>query len=67
MYDMKSNGKAAEGTLKMELDNTLKGLSQSHAAVIHNIERIPGRDAMIFHSYCDNENAPFKQVMGFLC
>lgn len=49
--------------LKLELDEALQGLHKAHAAVIHNIENIPGEAAMIFHAYCDNENAPYKQVL----
>lgn len=65
MYDTKTNGLANLSSLKEELDHTLQGLSNSHTAVIHNIENIPGRAAMIFHAYCDNENAPFKQAVIF--
>lgn len=65
MYDTKTNGLANLSSLKKELDNTLQGLSKSHTAIIHNIENIPGRAAMIFHAYCDNENAPFKQAVIF--
>ncbi|XP_047472135.1 torsin-1A-interacting protein 1-like [Penaeus chinensis] len=65
MYDTKTNGLANLASLKKELDDTLKGLSTSHTAIIHNIENIPGKAAMIFHAYCDNENAPFKQAVIF--
>ncbi|KAG7159252.1 torsin-1A-interacting protein 1-like [Homarus americanus] len=65
MYDVKSDMHVHPRTLKQELDNVLQGLSETHAAVIHSIEAIPGEAAMIFHAYCDNENAPFKQAIIF--
>lgn len=65
MYDGKSDAASHHRTLKEELDNVLQGLMKAHAAVIHNIEKIPGEAATIFHAYCDNENAPFKQAVLF--
>ncbi|XP_069188343.1 torsin-1A-interacting protein 2 [Procambarus clarkii] len=65
MFDVKSDAVGHHPTLKMEFDNVLRGLRDAHAAVIHNIEQLPGEAAMMFHAYCDNENAPFKQVVLF--
>ncbi|XP_042878226.1 torsin-1A-interacting protein 1-like isoform X2 [Penaeus japonicus] len=65
MFDTKSNGLANLSSIKKNLDETLMELSLTHTAIIHNIENIPGRAAMIFHAYCDNENAPFKQAVIF--
>ena len=31
-------------------------------ALLRNIQALPSRCAVLFHSYCDNENAPFKDV-----
>ena len=63
MFDTRSSEhQDSSALLKLELDNTLKKLSDAHAAVIHNVESIPGQAAMILHAYCDNDNAPFKQV-----
>lgn len=62
MHDV-SDARQNHHSLKLEIDEALKGLSEAHAAVIHNIENIPGDAAMIFHAYCDNENAPYKQVI----
>lgn len=47
--------------LKLLLDKKLSAAFQeTKVAVIHNIDKIAGEAAMIFHSYCDNEFAPFK-------
>ena len=63
MFDTRSSENLdTSALLKVELDDSLKMLGRAHAAVIHNIESIPGPAAMILHAYCDNENAPFKQV-----
>ncbi|XP_033127175.1 torsin-1A-interacting protein 1-like [Anneissia japonica] len=32
-------------------------------AIIHHFESIPAEASMIFHSYCENDNAPFKRVV----
>ena len=34
----------------------------SRVAWISSLEDMPSEAAMLFHAYCDNENAPFKQV-----
>lgn len=65
LYDVRSSRLADARTLKLELDEALQGLKSAHAAVLHNIEEVPGQAAMIFHAYCDNENAPFKQAVIF--
>lgn len=63
MYDVHTSGYTEHpSALKLEIDESLKRLNESHAAVVHHIEEVPGLAAMIFHAYCDNENAPFKQV-----
>lgn len=63
MYDVHTSHKTDHPkALKIELDESLKNLNETHAAVVHHIEEVPGQAAMIFHAYCDNENAPFKQV-----
>ncbi|XP_063884300.1 torsin-1A-interacting protein 2-like [Scylla paramamosain] len=67
MFDTRSSEYLdTSALLKVELDESLKGLDRAHAAVVHNIESIPGPAAMILHAYCDNENAPYKQAVLFL-
>lgn len=66
MFDVKSELHKGSSHLKYELHNALLRLEDSHAAVVHNIEVIPGGAAMTFHAFCDNENAPFKQALIFL-
>jgi len=48
----------------MEIDNALNSgfVGGSRAAVIHHLERLHGVSAMMFHAYCDNENASFRRV-----
>ncbi|KAK4307015.1 hypothetical protein Pmani_021197 [Petrolisthes manimaculis] len=65
MYDAHTNRITDPRALKREIDESLQNLSQAHAAVVHHIEEVPGQAAMIFHAYCDNENAPFKQAVIF--
>ncbi len=50
--------------IKLLLDNKLSSGFHNGArtAIIHNLAEIPGKSAMMFHAYCDNENAPFKDV-----
>ena len=36
--------------------------SGNKAGLLYNIQDLPSRTAMLFHSYCDNENAPFKDI-----
>lgn len=67
MYDARSSEyQDTAALLKMELDEALTALAQTHVAVVHNVESIPGPAAMILHAYCDNENAPYKQAVIFL-
>ncbi|KAK3884820.1 hypothetical protein Pcinc_010926 [Petrolisthes cinctipes] len=65
MYDAHTNRITDPRALKREIDESLQNLNQAHAAVVHHIEEVPGQAAMIFHAYCDNENAPFKQAVIF--
>lgn len=50
--------------MKEVIDDILKvGFSQgSRVAIIHDLDRLHGESAMMFHGYCDNENAPFTRV-----
>ena len=50
--------------LKLELDDMLSSsfTSGNKAGLLYNIQDLPSRTAMLFHSYCDNENAPFKDI-----
>ena len=49
--------------LKKFLDVTLQqAFENTRVAVIHEIDKIPGEAAMIFHAYCDNEFAPYKDA-----
>ena len=58
-----SSGKAPD-VLKLELDDMLSSsfTSGNKAGLLYNIQDLPSRTAMLFHSYCDNENAPFKDI-----
>ena len=49
---------------KEELDNTLKETLQSghRAAVVCDLQLLPPPSPVLFHSYCDNDNAPYKHV-----
>ncbi|ESO00360.1 hypothetical protein HELRODRAFT_175770 [Helobdella robusta] len=51
--------------LKMDIDKKLKHSfsSGSHVAVFEHLEWLAGEAAMMFHGYCDNDNAPFKRVI----
>ncbi|XP_050720785.1 torsin-1A-interacting protein 2-like [Eriocheir sinensis] len=67
MFDTRTSQYMGDSAaLKLDLDRTLSGLSRAHAAVVHNVESLPGHAAMILHAYCDNENAPYKQAVIFL-
>ncbi|XP_033127164.1 torsin-1A-interacting protein 2-like [Anneissia japonica] len=44
-----------------ELENGFNTGKQ--VAIIHHFESIPAEASMIFHSYCENDNAPFKRVV----
>ncbi len=50
--------------LKLQLDDLLSNSfgSGKKAALLYNIQDLPSRTAMLLHSYCDNVNAPFKDV-----
>lgn len=61
-YDAKRDSHLDPFTMKLILDDKLHQLQNSHVAVINNIEAIPGNASMILHGYCDNDNAPYKQV-----
>ena len=62
VYDVKGSRRLKAKEIKVELDEALSGLSESHTAVIHNLESLASQAAMILHGYCDNENAPYKQA-----
>ena len=49
---------------KEELDNTLKETLQSghRAAVVCDLQLLPAPSPVLFHSYCDDGNAPYKHV-----
>lgn len=50
--------------IKEVIDDTLNsGFSRgSKVAIVHELNRLHGESAMMFHGYCDNENAPFTRV-----
>ncbi|XP_068243817.1 torsin-1A-interacting protein 2-like [Palaemon carinicauda] len=66
MYDVKSEIQKSFQHLKRDLYQNLLRLESAHAAIVHNVEKIPGEAAMTFHAFCDNENAPFKQAVIIL-
>ena len=49
---------------KEDLDNKLKETLQSghRAAVVCDLQLLPPPSPVLFHSYCDNDNAPYKHV-----
>ncbi|XP_015916522.1 torsin-1A-interacting protein 2 isoform X2 [Parasteatoda tepidariorum] len=53
--------------LKRDIDDTIQGnltqVQQVRAVLVRNLDQIPFEAAMIFHSLCDHENAPFKRVL----
>lgn len=51
--------------IKHVIDDTLnQGFSEgSRVAIIHELNKLHGKAAMMFHGYCDNENAPFTRVV----
>ena len=63
MNSPQQRGKASD-VLKLELDDMLSSSfgSGNKAGLLYNIQDLPSRTAMLFHSYCDNENAPFKDI-----
>jgi F0F1-type ATP synthase assembly protein I len=50
--------------VKRELDNKFTSAfeARSKSGVVLHIENLPGKAAMIFYRFCDNDNAPFKDV-----
>jgi hypothetical protein len=50
--------------VKRELDNKFTSAfeARSRSGVVLHIENLPGKAAMIFYRFCDNDNAPFKDV-----
>lgn len=50
--------------IKEAIDDTLNSgfLRGSKVAIVHELNRLHGQSAMMFHGYCDNENAPFTRV-----
>ncbi len=51
--------------LKLELDDRMSSSfgAGNKAGALYNIQALPARTAMLFHSYCDNENAPFRDIV----
>ena len=49
---------------KITMDNFLKEkIDVSHKAVlIHHLELLPPPSQLLFHSYCDDQNAPYKHL-----
>ena len=49
---------------KMTMDNLLKTKIEAlHKVVlIHHLERLPTPSQLLFHSYCDDQNAPYKEL-----
>lgn len=51
-------------TTKMELDNLLAENFRNgqKVAIIKQLEALPLTSSLLFHSYCDDQNAPYKDV-----
>ena len=49
---------------KKTMDNLLitKFMNGHRVAVVHHLELLPAQSPLLFYSYCDNENAPHKNV-----
>ena len=64
LHDFATSSGKAPDVLKLELDDMLSSsfTSGNKAGLLYNIQDLPSRTAMLFHSYCDNENAPFKDI-----
>ncbi|XP_072015049.1 torsin-1A-interacting protein 2-like [Amphiura filiformis] len=50
--------------VKLKIDTKLKAgfNSGGKTAVIHYVDNLPPCSVILFHSYCENENAPYKDV-----
>ena len=50
--------------LKKHIDNTVRATFDGGSRAIHvsEIHRIPGKAAAMFHAFCDNDNAPYKDA-----
>lgn len=58
-------------TSTVELKLTLDGLIWNHllktrCLVLHDINVLAGETAMLLHSYCDHQHAPFKNILLLL-
>ena len=64
LHDFATSSGKGPDVLKLELDDMLSSTftSGNKAGLLYNIQDLPSRTAMLFHSYCDNENAPFKDI-----
>ncbi|XP_019630204.1 PREDICTED: torsin-1A-interacting protein 1-like [Branchiostoma belcheri] len=53
---------------KLHIDRTLDStfLGDVRSAVFTRVDSLPGPAAMIFHSYCDHDDAQFKNVAYFM-
>ncbi|GFQ79198.1 hypothetical protein TNCT_250961 [Trichonephila clavata] len=50
---------------KKEIDDSLKALKADklNSVLVEDLDHIPGEVALIFHTYWDHENAPYKQAV----
>ena len=53
---------------KIRIDKKLKTgfAAGGRTAVVHNIDNIPPCSILLFHSFCENENAPYKDAAFIL-
>lgn len=52
--------------IKLKIDDEIKSVAKEEklfVVVVDNLQNIPLESAMIFHSYCDHEAAPFKTAV----
>lgn len=52
--------------IKLKIDNEIKSIAKEEklfVVVVDNLQNIPLKSAMIFHSFCDHEAAPFKTAV----